>query len=268
VILEKKEVKLEGQKQDQDEIQQKNLLLEQENAELRAQLKCTNDELESMLYSVSHDARAPLRAIDGYSRILEQDYASVLDEEGLRLLNIVRSSTKKMDGIIFDLLSLSRVGRSELVYDRIDMRIMVDSVFKELATPEIRDKFSFTVKELPETVGDPVLIRQAWISLFANSIKFSRSKEQPVIVVSGCEDENMCTYTITDNGVGFNPKYKEELFDLFKRLHNTGEFEGNGVGLTIVQRIIRRHGGQIWGDGQPDAGSVFSFTLPKKNLEK
>ncbi len=259
---------MEEENLDQDEFQQKNLLLEQEIVELRAQLKCANDELESMLYSISHDARAPLRAIDGYSRILEKDYAPVLDEEGLRLLGIVRSSTKKMDGIISDLLSLSRVGRSELVYDHIDMCMMVDSVFKELASPEIREKFTFTLNELPETVGDPVLIRQVWINLISNAIKFSIPKEKPVIVVSGCEDDTMCTYSITDTGVGFNPKFKDELFRLFSRLHKAGEFIGNGVGLTIVQRIIRRHGGQVWGDGKLDSGAVFCFTLPRKKLEK
>lgn len=252
------------QKLDQDEVLQKNLQLEKEVIELRAQLKSAKEEMDSMLHSISHDARAPLRAIDGYSRILEQDYASVLDTEGLRLLDIVRSSTKKMDGIISDLLSLSRVGRVELIFDHLDMKMLVDSVVKELSSPEICKKYSFTINDLPVASGDATLIRQVWVHLIANAIKFSLPKEKPEIIISGSESDSLCTYTITDNGVGFNPKLKGELFNLFKRLHDAGEFEGNGAGLAIVQRIIRRHGGQVWGDGQPDAGATFSFSLPKR----
>ena len=258
---------VEDQKMAQEEIRRLNKTLEERVNERTAELKTSNEELESFAYSISHDLRAPLRAIDGYSRILEQDYASVLDEEGIRLIKIVRNSTKNMDDLITDLLSLSRVGRSELKFQRIDMKSLAISIFQELVPPENQEKISFKVSDLPETNSDPTLIRHVWINLISNSIKYSAPKENPEIVISGFEDEEKCTYTIKDNGVGFNPRFKDKLFNLFQRLHKASEFEGTGVGLAVVQRIIRRHGGQVWGDGIPDEGAEFTFTLPKRKEE-
>lgn len=258
---------VEDQKMAQEEIRRLNKTLEERVNERTAELKASNEELESFAYSISHDLRAPLRAIDGYSRILEQDYGSILDEEGVRLIKIVRTSTKNMDDLITDLLSLSRVGRSELKYEKIDMTSLAISIFQELVTPENQRKISFTVKDLPGTNSDPSLIRHVWINLISNSIKYSMPKEKPEILITGFEDEEKCTYTIKDNGVGFNPKFKDKLFNLFQRLHKASEFEGTGVGLAVVQRIIRRHGGQVWGDGIPDEGAEFSFTLPKRKDE-
>lgn len=256
---------IEDQKLAQEEITQLNKTLEEKVAQRTAQLKASNDELESFAYSVSHDLRAPLRAIDGYSRILEQDYAKVLDTEGIRLLNIVRSSTKNLDRLITDLLSLSRVGRSELKLDVLDMNSMVTAVYQELTTPETQEKIKFIVHDLPEGYGDPTLIKHVWMNLLSNSIKYTTPKEYPTIEISGSSDPEKCTYTIKDNGVGFNPDFKEKLFGLFQRLHKASDFEGTGVGLAIVHRIIARHNGEVWGDGQIDMGAEFSFTLPKRN---
>lgn len=232
--------------------------------ELNTQLNASKKELDTVIYSMSHDLRAPLRAIDGYSRILEQDYAATLDEEGLRILNIVRSSTKYMDELISNLLMLSRVGSCDLASGTIDMNALVNSVIQELSTPGIKDQFKFSITDLPASMGDPALIRQVWMNLVSNSIKFSRPKTKPEINISGFEDPDQCTYRIKDNGVGFNPKYRDKLFELFQHLHKTTDFKGTGIGLTIVQRIILRHGGRIWGDGLPNEGAEFSFTLPKK----
>ncbi len=256
---------VEDQKLAQEQIKLLNKTLEERVNQRTAQLKESNEELESFAYSISHDLRAPLRAIDGYSRILEQDYAKVLDTEGIRLLNIVRSSTKNLDRLITDLLSLSRVGRSELKLDDLDMDSMVNSVYEELMTPEIQEKVEFIVRELPVGFGDPTLIRHVWMNLISNAIKYSTPNEHPRIEITGFSDSERCIYTITDNGVGFNPDFRDKLFGLFQRLHKASDFEGTGVGLAIVQRIVKRHNGEVWGDGKIDAGATFSFTLPLRS---
>ncbi|MBA4384003.1 MAG: hypothetical protein C0410_04650 [Anaerolinea sp.] len=254
---------VEDQKLAQEEINRLNKTLEERVNQRTAQLKASNEELESFAYSISHDLRAPLRAIDGYSRILEQDYAKVLDTEGLRLLNIVRSSTKNLDRLITDLLSLSRVGRSELKLESLDMNSMVSSIYDELATPEILEKFKFIMDDLPEGYGDPTLIRHVWMNLISNAIKYSTPKDHPKIEIYGFSDSDKCIYTIKDNGVGFNPDFRDKLFGLFQRLHKASDFEGTGVGLAIVHRIVSRHNGEVWGNGEIDMGSEFSFTLPR-----
>jgi len=256
---------IEDQKLAQEEIKQLNKTLEERVNQRTAQLKASNEELESFAYSISHDLRAPLRAIDGYSRILEQDYAKVLDVEGIRLLNIVRSSTKSLDRLITDLLSLSRAGRSELKLDDVEMNSIVESIYQELTTPEIQEKTKFTVHDLPMGYGDPTLIRHIWMNLISNAIKYSLPKEHPTIEIFGESDSEKCTYTIKDNGVGFNPDFKNKLFGLFQRLHKASDFEGTGVGLAIVHRIVIRHNGEVWGDGKTDVGAEFSFTLPKRS---
>jgi len=255
---------VEDQKMAQAEIRQLNKTLEERVNNRTAQLKASNEELESFAYSISHDLRAPLRAIDGYSNILAQDYGKNLDAEGLRLLSIIRSSVKNMDDLITDLLALSRVGRSELKFETIEMTDLVLSIYKELITPEEKEKYSFNVTPLPNVDADPTLIRHVWINLISNAIKYSAPRENPEIIISGKKTARNCVYSIKDNGVGFNPLYKDKLFVLFQRLHKPSDFEGTGVGLAIVQRIIRRHNGKIWADGKPDAGAEFSFSLPRK----
>jgi light-regulated signal transduction histidine kinase (bacteriophytochrome) len=200
---------VEDQKQAQMEIRRLNKDLEERVAKRTAQLRTSNEELESFAYSISHDLRAPLRAIDGYSLILAQDYSDKLDEEGHRLLNIIRSSTRNMDNLITHLLSLSRVGRTELKYEKIDMTKMVETVFKEIASSQEMEKIEFHLTLLPTVMADSSLIRQVWINLISNAIKYSAPKEKPQINISGKKEKGFCTYRIEDNGVGFNPDSKK-----------------------------------------------------------
>lgn len=232
--------------------------------EERRKLKAANRELEAFSYSVSHDLRAPLRAIDGFSRILEEEYANVLDKEGRRLLRVVRDNTKKMDALITDILELSRTGRTEMSFSEIDMAAMAKAMFQEIASPEVMETFEFNVSELPSATADPNLIRRVWSNLIANAIKYTMPKKSRTIEIKGNSEEGRCIYSVRDSGVGFNPEYKGKLFKIFQRLHNADEFEGTGVGLAIVQRIINRHGGAVWADGMEGEGAVFSFSVPRR----
>ncbi len=253
---------VEDQKIAQQEIRRLNITLEERVEKRTTELKTSNEELESFAYSVSHDLRAPLRAIDGYSRIFEQDYGHLLDQEGQRLLSIIRNSTKNMDDLITDILMLSRVGRSELKIHPTNMTELVKSIIEEMSSPEIMKKVTFKVQDLPKSRADLTLIRQVWTNLISNAIKYSLPKENPVIQISGFRDLDANIYSVKDNGVGFNPDHKDKLFGLFQRLHKASEFEGTGVGLAIVQRIVRRHGGQVFADGEIGVGATFSFTIP------
>ncbi|MCX6054714.1 MAG: PAS domain S-box protein [Chloroflexi bacterium] len=255
---------VEDQKIAQDEVHRLNNELEERVARRTAQLESSNKELEAFAYSVSHDLRAPLRAIDGYSTILMQEYAQKLNQEGIRLLDIIRASTAKMDQLITDLLALSRVGRTELKFTLINMTSLVNSVYNEMASTEVKEKFLFQVNDLPDIWGDLTLMRQVWTNLIANSIKYTMPQNRCVIEISGAKNNGLFTFRIKDNGVGFNPKYMDKLFGLFQRLHKTGEFEGTGVGLAIVQRIITRHGGRIWAESQLNEGAVFQFEIPER----
>jgi signal transduction histidine kinase len=221
-------------------------------------------ELEAFSYSVSHDLRAPLRAIDGFSRFVLEGYKEKLDDEGKRLLNIIRTNTQKMDQLITDMLKLSRTSLTEMKLSRIDMTTLVNSIYREILSPEIQEKFVFSVSSLPDIFGDPALIRQVWTNLISNAIKYTLPKEERRIEIGGGVENSVNIYYIKDTGVGFNPDYTHKLFDLFQRLHKAEEFEGTGVGLAIVQRIILRHGGKVWAEGKVNEGATFYFSLPKK----
>jgi light-regulated signal transduction histidine kinase (bacteriophytochrome) len=225
-------------------------------------LEAANKELESFSYSVSHDLRAPLRAIDGFSRIVLEDYAAKLDAEGLRLLGVIRDNSRKMGQLIDDLLEYSRLGRKPLSSAKIDMQRLVEEVLGELqATGGTSPRLD--VGALPPARGDATLLKRAWTNLLANALKFSSKREQPVIEVSGHENGAQCVYCVKDNGAGFDMRYCDKLFNVFQRLHREEEFEGTGVGLAIVQRVISRHGGRVWAEGKVDAGAAFYFSLPK-----
>jgi len=244
-----------------------NIQLEQRVIERTSQLVTVNKELEAFAYSVSHDLRAPLRAIDGFSKFVLEDYENKLDSEGKRMLNLIRSNTQKMDQLITDLLALSRVTRSELNFSGIDMTQMAFSMFKETAATDVPDKISIKVDQLPEAYADPTYMRQVWANLIANAIKFSSKMKKTIIEICGHTEDGFNVYYIKDNGVGFNPEYAHKLFGVFQRLHKSDDFEGTGVGLAIVHRIINRHGGKVWAEGEEGKGATFYFSLPVKKSD-
>jgi ligand-binding sensor domain-containing protein/signal transduction histidine kinase len=233
-------------------------------SERTAQLEAANKELEAFAYSVSHDLRAPLRAIDGYTKILVEDYKPSLDEEGKRMCAVICNETKRMGQLIDDLLSFSHISHTEMQVSPINMEAMVYSVFNELTTPESRERIDFRVAPLPSAIGDLTLMHQLWMNLLSNAIKFSSKRERAVIEVGYQQDGQRNIYSVRDNGAGFDMQYADKLFTVFWRLHNDKEFEGTGVGLAIVQRLIHRHGGEVWAESQVDKGAIFYFTVPWK----
>jgi PAS domain S-box-containing protein len=252
---------LEQLKKSEAEIKELNAKLEQRVVERTAQLEAANNELQAFAYSVSHDLRAPLRAISGFSRFVLEDYGSKLDEEGQRLLGLIRSNTVKMDKLITDILSLSKVARGENKKSQIDMTRMAISMFNE-AAPESRERINISINDMPGIFADPTYIKQVWINLFSNAVKFSSLRDISWIEAGGYPDGNFNTYYVKDNGVGFNQEYSNKLFAVFQRLHKTDEFEGTGVGLAIVQRIIHRHEGKVWAESVEGEGATFYFSLP------
>ncbi len=257
-LLEKR--RLEEEHKKAEEVLQKTLAeLEKKTEELEE----ANTELESFSYSVSHDLRAPLRAIIGFSKILIEDYADKVGDEGRRLLNIIQDNTKKMENLIDDLLALSRIGRKEILLSDIDMYKLAETVFNEVKTLNPERNIKFQIKPLPHVRGDEGLIRQVFFNLFSNAVKFTKTKENAIIEVGGYDEGSRCVYYVKDNGVGFNMEYSDKLFNAFQRLHSEDEFEGTGIGLAIVKRIIIRHKGKIWAEGKENEGATFYFSLPK-----
>ncbi len=232
--------------------------------ERTSELEMANKELESFSYSVSHDLRAPLRAIDGFSRILAEDYVEQLDDEAKRLIGIVRKNTQRMGQLIDDLLSFSRVGRRAMEFSQVDMANLVHSIFYEVTDKAQRERIKFTIQALPPAWGDASLLRQVFTNLLANAVKFSATKEAPKIEVGYSRQGDEAVYYVKDNGVGFDMHYAHKLFQIFQRLHRQEEFEGTGVGLSIVQRIITRHGGRVWAESELGEGATFYFSLPVK----
>jgi PAS domain S-box-containing protein len=241
---------------------------EKEIRDRTTQLEATNKELEAFSYSVSHDLRAPLRAIDGFSRILLEDHFGKLGKEGKRVCKVICDNAKHMGQLIDDLLAFSRLSRAGLQVSLIDMKTMAKSVFFELTTPEIRQRISFKLGDLSPAYGDPSMMRQVWMNLISNAIKFSSKRESAVISINQNREENKIIYRITDNGAGFDVKYADKLFGVFQRLHSSNDFVGTGVGLAIVQSIIHRHDGQVWAEGVVDKGSSFYFSVPDSEQMK
>jgi PAS domain S-box-containing protein len=239
-----------------------NIDLEERVKKRTIELERINQELESFAYSVSHDLRAPLRAIDGFSGLLRERIKDKIDSESARYLNIVRDNAKRMDQLIKDLLFFSKASRTEIKYTDLDMMVMVDEVFKDLRNPEDTKKIIFEVHTLPNVQGDPSLMRQVWINLIDNAIKYSGPRDVPRIEIGSYPEGHHQIFYVRDNGVGFNPDYTGKLFKVFQRLHGPDKFEGTGVGLAIVQRIVQRHGGEIWAESKENEGAKFFFSIP------
>jgi len=251
-------------KQAEEDILRLNAELEERVIQRTAQLETSNKELEAFSYSVSHDLRAPLRAITGYTTMLVEDYGSLFDTEGKRICTVISTEAQRMGQLIDDLLTFSRLNRKEMNGETINMRALLQNVIDELTTPEKLERIDLQIGEIAPALGDAVLIRQVWVNLLSNAIKFTSKIERAVIEVGNMPGQDEIVYFVRDNGAGFDMRYADKLFGVFQRLHSESEFEGTGVGLAIVQRVILRHGGRVWGEGQMDQGAVFYFTLPGK----
>jgi light-regulated signal transduction histidine kinase (bacteriophytochrome) len=242
------------------------LRVSKENLELTTrQLSDANKELESFSYSVSHDLRAPLRAIDGFSQILVEDYGDKLDEGGQHQLDVIQGSARQMGQLIDDLLAFSRLGRKGMSMSEIDMGVLAQEVFEQLQLGKTERSGRLNVDTLPPADGDRAMIREVLVNFLSNAMKFTRPGKAPVIEVTGTVDENETVYSVKDKGVGFDMKYVDKVFQVFQRLHSAEEFEGTGIGLALVQRIIHRHGGRVWAEGEVNKGATFYFTLPGKS---
>ena len=236
--------------------------MEQKVIERTAQLESLNSDLESFSYSVSHDLRAPIRAINGYTRILMEDYSDIFSADGAKVLNFIIINSRKMGELIDDLLAFSKLGRKQVTVSEIDMTALIKSVREELLFENEGKIPEFNLDVLPPTQGDQALIKQVWINLISNAIKYSKYKPQISIDIGAYQQDNHIVYYVKDKGAGFDMEYYDKLFGVFQRLHSSLEFEGTGIGLAIVQKIVQRHNGKVWAESKLNEGSCFYFSLP------
>ena len=224
--------------------------------------QAADKELESFFYGVTHDLRAPLRAIGGFTAILAEDDGERLSAEGKRLVGTIQGNVAQMEKLIEGLLSFARLSKSEVETATIDMGALVRAVFEESVAEADRGRIEFAVADMPTALGDPRLLRQIWSRLVSNAIKFSSKRDRARIAVDGRREGGELVYSIRDDGVGFDMKYCGKLFGIFQRLHSVREFEGSGMGLAFIQRAIIKQGGRAWAEGEVGRGAVFSFALP------
>ena len=241
--------------------------LEQKVIDRTKQLESVNKELEAFSYSVSHDLRSPLRAIGGYSTILQEDFESLLGDEGKRIIGAIHSNTKMMGKLIDDLLAFSKMGKKELSLLPIDMKTLAESCMTELQGTEraANNPLQFHCASLPACAGDPGMMKQVWMNLIGNAIKYSSQQQEPRIEIACVEEPSRNVYSVRDNGVGFDMQYAHKLFGVFQRLHSAEAFEGTGIGLALVKRIVHKHNGDVWAESTPGAGASFYFSIPKLN---
>jgi signal transduction histidine kinase len=245
-------------------IRQLNADLEQRVIERTTQLEAANRELEAFSYSVSHDLRTPLRAIDGFSQVVLKQFGPQLPEDGRRYLQTIRAGAQKMGALIDDLLAFARLNRQELTKRSFDTGKLVRNALEELGSPWPERKVEVRLGELPASSGDPALLKQVWLNLLSNALKYTRKRESAVLEIGCIKTHGVDEFFVRDNGSGFDMRYADKLFGVFQRYHRAEDYEGTGVGLAIVQRIIHRHGGRIWADAAVDKGATFCFTLEKE----
>lgn len=234
-----------------------------ERKKTEEKLKEVNKELDSFTYSVSHDLRAPLRAITGYTRILSEDYGNLIDAEGKRIMKVISNNAQKMGKLIDDLLAFSRLGKQTLICMSVDMNSLVRSIKEDLMISFDLNNIQIEIQDLLIANGDGNMLKIVMTNLLSNAIKYSSKKNEIVIEVGSYYQDSNIVYYVKDNGAGFDMQYYDKLFGVFQRLHNNSEFEGTGVGLAIVQRIIKKHGGKVWAESKIDNGSTFYFSIPK-----
>jgi PAS domain S-box-containing protein len=245
----------------EESVRQLHTELEERVIQRTAELEAANKELEAFSYSVSHDLRSPLRAVDGFSQAVIEDYGAQLPEEGRRYLQTIREGAQKMGILIDDLLTFSRLSRAPLHKQPVNTRKLVEGVLDDLGAQREGRQVDLRIGELPASVGDPALLKQVWINLLSNAFKYTRLRETAMIEIGCSQQEGQNVWFVRDNGAGFDMRYAPKLFGVFQRLHRVEDYEGTGVGLAIVQRVINRHGGRIWAEAAVDVGATFFFTL-------
>ncbi len=248
----------------EQEIKNLNEQLEERVKQRTEQLETTNHELESFSYSVSHDLRAPLRAVNGFAQLLIDNYSDTIDSKGNRYLINIKNNATRMDQLIDGLLSFSKIGRKQLTTEQINMNLLLDTVVDEIKMSDPEYKAEIEIAELPAVYADRMLIKQVFANLISNALKFTRNKKKAKIKIGYMYKDGQIIYNVKDNGVGFDMHYYDKLFGVFQRLHSDDEYEGNGVGLAIVQRIVSKHGGAVWAESGINKGATFYVSLPKK----